>query len=467
MGICSSVMANVVFFGGFYLGFAIAVLVLIGICGVYLRVLGRKTGPYSTALLVLSAIIAAGFARSDDGFVKFVMVLFLFGGVGSALCLQSGKNRRDPGTFGALAEPLRTILGYGFGRWDKTIGGLICAVRSSGKGGKKAGGVLLGLLIAAPILAIMLTLLISADAAFAGLMELLPEFQFGEAVVTVLFGSLLACILVSYLISLGHGPAAPMAASKRKGANPLTVNTVLAAVSLVYFVYLVSQLAYFVGGFAGILPEGFTMAEYARRGFFEMGGLCASNLAVMAFSMGLVKKEPKVPVVSRLLCLFIGLVTLFFVFSASAKMVMYIQSYGMTRLRLLTEVIMVFLGVVTVFVCIWLFLPKLPYMKAVMLTALLFGAVVIWADVDSVVARYNVTAYQAGLLETVDVEYLRTLNSSTVPYLEMLTRDSDPLVAKEASVQLDIFKDVKWDPIEDFRDWNWADWIAEKLLAKE
>ena len=76
---------------------------------------------------------------------------------------------------------------------------------------------------------------------------------------------------------------------------------------------------------------------------------------------------------------------------------------GLTRLRLLTEVIMVFLAITTVLVAVWLFVPKMPYMKVVLLTALIIGAVVLWADVDTVVARYNVQAYQTKKLETVDV----------------------------------------------------------------
>lgn len=458
-------MVNMVIFGGFQLGFAVVALLLMGIGTLYLRLSGRKWGVYSGSLLILSGCIAAGFARSDDGFVKMVMLGFLFVGLGLALCLQAGHNRKAPGGFSTLLDPFRTVFGYGFGRLHYTVGGMVKAMQGSGTAGKKTGGILLGLLIAVPILTIVVALLISADAAFAGLMELLPEISFSEVLVTVIFGAGLALFGLSYLFSLRHQDAPSVGKMQRKGVNGLTVNTVLAALGLVYVVYLLSQLAYFVGGFSGILPEGYTMAEYARRGFFEMAGLCAINLTIMAVAMGLVAKNPKAPLATRLLCLFIGLVTLFFVVSASAKMAMYIQSYGLTRLRVLTEVIMVFLGCSTVFVCIWLFAPKMPYMKAVILTALLFGAVVIWCDVDTVVARYNVTAYQTGALETVDVPYLASLNSAAVPYLEKLTRSGDPAIAKRAETELKILA-ASADQWEDFRDWNWVDWVAENLLQQ-
>ena len=467
LGLILSALAlvNVTFYGGFHLGFALAGLLFMAVCSGYLWASGRKPGGYSVALLILSGMIVAGFARSDDGFVKFVMICFLFLAFNLSLCLQAGKNRRDPARFTALADPFRTAFGYGFSKWGRAIGGMGRTLRDSGTAGRKAGSVLLGILIAVPVVAIVLPLLVSADAAFAGVIDLLPEIRVGQILVTVLFGALLSCFFLSHILSLRHLPDAQQRSPRRKGANSLTVNTILIAVCVVYLVYLISQLAYFVSGFSGILPENYTMAEYARRGFFEMFGLCAINLLLIALMVGIVVKNPQAPLLTRILCLFIGLVTLFFVASASAKMGMYIRSYGLTRLRLLTEVVMVFLGAVTALVCVWLFAPKMPYMKVVMLTALIFGAVVLWGDVDTVVARYNVTAYQQGILETVDVNYLCTLNSSAVPYLEELTRDADPQVAEQARQAMNRRTSREYG-CDDLRNWNWADYIAQQIVEQ-
>ncbi len=73
------------------------------------------------------------------------------------------------------------------------------------------------------------------------------------------------------------------------------MNILLGTVCLIYAVYLLSQLAYLGGGFAGILPDGYTLAEYARRGFFEMAWLSFINLGLMCLAMGLVEKEGRCP----------------------------------------------------------------------------------------------------------------------------------------------------------------------------
>lgn len=458
-------LCNFTLFGGFNLGFALAAVACIACVVGYLTASGRRLDGYSGALLWLSVVIALGFARSDDGFVKFVMVCFLLLAVNLALCLMAGQNRRSPAGFTSLADPFRAAFMLGIGQMSPALRGLGQLFREGGPAVKKSAAVLGGLAIALPVLCVMIPLLMSADAAFSGLVGLLPDFELGELIATVIFGAAAACVLYTQGTALNHKPKAEATAGGERGRiSHLTVNTVLGAVCGVYAVYLLSQLAYFVGGFSGILPEEFTMAEYARRGFFEMAWLCAIDLGLIALAVGMVKKtEGRAPLATRLLCLFIGLVTVFFVVTASAKMGMYIGSYGLTRLRVLTEVIMVFLGVATVLVCLWLFVPKLPYMKAILLIALTMGAVTLWADVDTVVAVYNVSAYQSGALDSVDVYYLGTLGDGAVPYIARLTESEDSAVAQHAKRILERYEQNE----RDFRAWNYASWYANQWIESE
>ncbi len=453
--------ANSVLFAGFYLGFTIfaGLALLSGIA--YLLTRGGKLRGYSGSLLALSLVIIASFARSDDGFVKFVMFCFLLVSTNLGLCLLARRNRYASSGIASLLDVFRTIFIRPFRGVGRAFRGLSQFFRQSGRAGKVSGAVAVGLLVALPLVAILVPLLISADAAFDGLVSLLPDINFTELLVSLLLGSGVGLFLYLRNTALIHGRNTRV--SKKtppRGFYPLTVHTVLCVVSAVYLVYLVSQLAYFSGGFSGILPQAYTMAEYARRGFFEMAWICAINLTVISTAVGLVEKtQGKTPLLTRLLCLFIGLVTLFLVVSASAKMWMYIQSFGLTRLRVLTEVIMVFLGIATAIISLWLFLPKLPYMKAILLVALVMGATVAWADVDTQVARYNVTAYQSGRLETVDVNHLRQLGNGAVPYIAQLVDDENPEIAEKALLGLHS-RDIN----KDFRDWHHTGSLASRYI---
>ena len=459
MAVLGILLMDFILYGGFCLGFAVLSVCSVVFAAVYLLRSGCKLTPYSAVLLLLSIAIGASFVRSNDGFVKFVMLCFFLLSTNLGLCLLGGQNLRAPAGVLSLLDAFRGAFTLGLGRLPEAIRGLNMARKQAGAGNKKRGAVFAGLVVAIPILAVLIFLLTRADDAFNGLMGLLPDVDWAEPVVAVMFGLPLACVLYTRGTALRHSPKQWPKTYQPKGINSLTINTVLVAVCGVYVVYLLSQLAYFSGGFAGILPEEYTMADYARRGFFEMGWLCAINLGIIVLSVAL--SGGKATRTTKLLCLFVGLVTLFFVATASAKMFMYIGSYGLTRLRVLTEVIMVFLALTTICVCIWLLAPKFPYMKAVLIFALLLGAATVWADVDTVVAAYNVEAYRSGRLETVDVSHLDTLSDGAVPYIALLAEDQDPGVAAGARNILESRgSKVR---VEDFRSYTIAGFIADTI----
>ena len=464
-------LCNFTLFGGYELGFAIGIDLCILISVGYLLSRGHRLSPYSALLLGLSLVIGAGFARSDDGFVKFIMACFLFVSINLGLTLLAGQQRHDPAGIQSLKDCFYTAFVHSLGRTGTAFSGLKQTLPKKDQGAGKVLSVLQGLVIALPVVVIMVFLLVQADAAFEGLMDLLPDFDLDELPGTLFFGVCAFCLIYCQGVSLQHREKQQPAAKAHHGMSPLTVNTVLIAVCLVYLVYLLSQLAYFTGGFAGILPQGYTMSEYARRGFFEMAVLCGINLAIIGLSVGLVAKKPAAPLLTRLLCLFITAITVFFVVSSSGKMFMYMDTYGLTRLRVLTQVIMLWLGLSTVLVAVWLMVPKLPYMKTIIAAGLIIGAVVLWADVDNLVAGYNVDRYLSGAAQEIDVDYLKTLNRSAVPHVARLAQEApDESVRLKANSLLHSTSrlPLKWqlDSQEDFRGWNYAKEASRPFIKK-
>lgn len=460
--LCSVFLWNSILYAGFSLGFSLGALAVMGCSIWYLWSSGCRFDRYSAALLVFGGLISAGFARSSDNFVKFVMLMFLLFAVNLSFCLAAGQNRRSPNGLWSMLDAPRALFTFGTGNMRACARGLNDARKDAEAAGKKGGAAALGLLIAIPVAAVLIFLLMRADAAFEGLMDLLPEVDWSEPVWSSLLGGFAAWALYSRGLGLHYMEKKEGRGRIFRGISAVTINTILGAVCLIYCVYLLSQLAYLGGGFSGILPEAYTLAQYARRGFFEMAWLSAINLGLMCFAMGLVGQKEKAPGLTKDFCLFLGMLTLFLIAAASAKMLLYIRSFGLTRLRVLTEVVMAWLAVTTVLVCIWLFRPGFPYMKAVVITALVLGTLVFWVDVDTQVARYNVRSYQEGQLETVDMGHLGSLGYGAVPYLEELTRDRNPEIAKTAT---DILSHT-YCRAQDFRDWNYSKAAAEKFLER-
>lgn len=456
----SLAMANFILEGGFRLGFAIAAIASIACAFWYLTASGHKGDWYTRSILGLCLVIAGAFGYSSDRFVKGVLFCFLLAGVNLALCLMAGQNRRSPGGIRSLLDAPRALFALGCGKWTPATKGIVNFFRVGGETSRKTGAILAGLAIAVPVLAILIPLLMSSDAAFEGLMDLLPEFDLQELTQTVFWGVILFFILYTRGTALHHEQKNTAPERRGKGLHPFTVNTVLTMVCVLYLVYLISQIAYFSGGFLGILPEGYSTAQYARRGFFEMAWLCAINLGLITLGISLASRNGPVPLATKLLCLFIGLVTLFLVLASCAKMVLYIGTYGLTRMRVLTMTIIAFLALTTVIVSVWLFVPKLQYMKAVMLIGLTIGAAVIWMDVDTQVARYNVDAYLSGKLETIDTAHLGSLGDGALESIVRLQEADDPVVA---GIAKDLVTYWYIEQPEDFRSWTYVNHNAQQF----
>ncbi len=447
MALIGLFLGNTVIYGGWNLGYAIGQVVATVALWWYLRSLGHRGSWYTNALLGLSLVIAAGFGWSADGAVKLMMVPFLLAAINMAFCQMTGKSRYGAGSARSLLDGWRTYWSFGFGKIGQALRGMGVYLRSQNSWAQNGGAVLVGIGIAVPLLLVVVPLLMSADAAFAGLMDLIPELDV-EFLTSLMFGVGAALFLYSRAVSLGRGEEEACTRRPPFTIHVWTVNTALGAVCMVYLAYLFSQLAYFVGGFAGILPEGYTAAEYARRGFFEMTCLSAINLGLMAFG----NAGGRAGAGTRMLCLFLALVSEFLVAASVAKMLLYIDSYGLTRLRVLTMVVMAFLGVTTALVGVWLFAPKVQYMKTVMVLGLAIGAGLLWVDVDAQVANYNVDAYLDGRLSQVDLDYLEELGPGAVEALIRL----DDAPTYHADVEKSIRSIICWYDVEDWRGMNWT-----------
>lgn len=427
----SLLIANASIMGG-SLGFALPFNLMAVATIVYLAGQKRRVTPYAVLCLLGAMALASSYARSSDWLLlspAFFLVLFAYF---MGLTALTGVNARPFGGFSSILDVFYVAFNRSFGQVGPAFRGLFRS-RKGGKKKWKPGSAFWGVVIAIPVLCVLVPLLMKADAAFEGLISQfhisLPQND--EILPTIIIGLSIFLLAYSQAVSLGNSGSRPAAARHSGRVSPSAVNAFLGAIAFVYCLYLLSQLAYFFSAFQGILPEGYSHADYARRGFFEMSWIVAINLAIIGIVLTLEKRENTTPKFTRLLCLFFCVFSLLLIATAFSKMVLYMNTYGLTRKRVLTSLLMVWLAVCVVTVGAWLFQPKLPYMKVAVVALLLIANFACWADVDSVIARYNVTAYQSGKLESVDLNMLSELSDGAVPWIAELNHDKDPAVAEE------------------------------------
>jgi len=314
--------------------------------------------------------------------------------------------------------------------------------------GRKVGMVLLGIAIAVIPSAIVIALLGQADAAFGNLMSEIGSFLFGSNPVEVFlnFGSFIFSIPVSmYLFGAvysgweGKQRDTLNAASQKRLAASISVIPVTVTISailplcLIYLLFFFSQLGYYVDAFSDLVPAGYSTAQYARSGFFQLCAVSAINLCLITVaSLFVQKKDGKQTRPVRMLNTVLSVFTLVLIATALRKMILYIGLYGFTRLRILTSVFMIFLGLVFLFLVIRQITPRcnVVLLSAVAGTVLL--GTVGFCDLDARIAQGNLILYQTGILETCDVHAFYDLSYTAAEYAIPLLEDDDAELAADA-----------------------------------
>lgn len=217
-------------------------------------------------------------------------------------------------------------------------------------GGKKQPVVLifavLGFAFAVGLLALAVQELSRADAAFSDAAARVFSALRFEVDSLVLWNVLLSLPVGAYLFGLiagtGRESLASVCARGEKVNAAISVfrkvpmglwTAALGVFALVYAAFFVLQAGYLFGAFTRTVPEGYTVAEYARQGFFSLCRVMAVNFALL----WLVTRWGARPVRERrgvlALCVLLLLQSLAFAAIAASKLYLYIDVYGFTPLR--------------------------------------------------------------------------------------------------------------------------------------
>lgn len=279
--------------------------------------------------------------------------------------------------------------------------------------------VLLGLVISVPLLLIVVTLLVSADAIFESYMERIPDIfegvKIGEYFGRAIFVLFVLFTSFSFLFSLMEKkkPATSIegdgSVKLTKVWDPVVVITIMVLVNVIYLMFVAIQFAYLFGGAELALPGGFTYSEYARRGFFELITVTVINFGIMLLFIGFTKMSNRTA--GKILrCLYSLLVgnTAVMLASAYYRMLLYEGAYGFTYLRVLTQAFMIFMFVLFGISLFRIWRDGFSLAKPFIVTAIAAFVIVNYLNVDCIIARNNIDRYYK--TDKIDVDYLSTLS---------------------------------------------------------
>nr|WP_213365605.1 DUF4173 domain-containing protein [Mesobacillus boroniphilus] len=273
--------------------------------------------------------------------------------------------------------------------------------------------VLIGVAISLPLLFVIVNLLVSADQQFGNMLGTIPRWLLGlkieEEILRTIAITIYTLAIFGVLQVLRAKQPLPVEqpAQKEKMAWDSVVSlTVLTLLNIVYLLFVIVQFQYF---FSETLTDGFTYAEFARRGFFELLFVTMLNLLIISTFVSFVEKGSKI--LTRALRGLLSLLVIFsgvMLYSAFIRLFMYEEAYGFTFARVLAHSFMIFLLVILCYSFMRIWMERLSLVRFYIISAIIFYTLVNTIQLDRFVVERNLERY----LETgkIDIYYLNSLS---------------------------------------------------------
>ncbi len=459
--------------------------------------LNRIAIPYYLAAFLIAVTVALTAKPSMHFFSTVAIVLLLEVAFLELLFVDTEKGRSFEERckelfllpFTAIANCMAGLIdGFGFLRKMKFFRN------------EKVRHVLLGVLIAIPLLIVVFALLTSADMIFSSWTETALDHIFFSS------NPYLACLLTVVIYAVAYGimaAASRMMAPKqvggqnvvmqegkgasqgRKGGNSLTAITVTLLLTLVYLLFCGIQLYFLFGGGNVSLPDGFTYAEYARQGFFQLLAVTFLNILILMFC----RKPAGESVALRVVLTVFSACTYVMIASAAMRMLLYVDAYSLSFLRILVLWFLALNTLLVTGIILAIYRAKFPLFRYFVAVSAVCYIVLAYANVDYIIASYNMKSQEK--VEEIDVDYLLRLSADAAPVLlpalhEVVEAEKGAIPVAEIenpiarayfgisetkqdmvkAVCSDYIRNIAEDEKTDFRSWNLSRHRAQKMIEE-
>lgn len=449
------------------LGTTLFFLIVLGISLMYLHRKGMRQNPRSLVALAVAVAGALPFVLYG---ARDINILLLFFEIAACLAwvaytCKTNISARLSGllTIDLINQMFVVPLANGLKLFSALSGGIKSSRRShSNLSDEQAGtrrrqhmrtllAVAIVLIIFIPVLTLIIVLLATSDAQFdiflTGMLSRLNFFEqldFNTVirwVVNLVLGVPVACYIFGQVYGNVHRRYVNSFEKERVEAfyarahvlPPVAFSVPLFLLITVYVCYFAVMAPYLFSAFTGILPGTFTYAEYARQGFFELCGVAVINMLVLYLTWLLAKRTPhSCPLALRILAGSVTLLTCLLVTTAASKMLLYVQTYGLSPLRLYTSWFMVLLFISFVLILLWHLRP-FNVARPLVIVVVTLALILALTNTNGLIARYNTDRYLSGQTTEMDVALLESLGDAALPALyDLESRAVDEQTRREA-----------------------------------
>ncbi len=297
---------------------------------------------------------------------------------------------------------------------------------------------LISTIVSLPLFLAVWSLLASADIVFKSVTDKI--FQLMD-----LFGVFQIIFMFVFMFCLSYCIMTYMAKGKldasvtdRRILEPVIAIPVVFIMTLLYIVFSVIQVIYlFMGNLE--LPNGYTYAKYAREGFFQLLVVGIINLIIVMICLNYFKKNIFLKIILGVM----SVCTFIMIASSAMRMIIYIQYYYLTFLRVLVLWCLAVLFMLFVGIFVYIITDRFPLFKysLIVVTCLYIG--LSFAHPDYLIAKVNI----AGSLENDNNKFFKGEKYDDFNYLSRLNADAAPAILsfiEENNYKKDYY-DLSWD----------------------
>lgn len=317
------------------------------------------------------------------------------------------------------------------------------------------GKIIKGLLISIPLLFIIVPLMMSADVVFLNMMEnvfslhKIIDLFFDDFIVIVFYIFISFTLFYGLIKTLTHSDGGSFKFINKK-SDAITAITVTGIVGIIYGLFSFIQIRGIL--FSNIkLPENYTYAKYAREGFFQLFILALINMVIVLFCASRYEHNRILKGILYILCVF----TYVMIFSSAYKMVMYIEVYNLTFLRIMVLWSLLVIAVIMAAVIRYIYRNDFSLFQFAVVVTTSFYLIIAFGRPDYMAAKYNL---DLGNQRYPGWNYLKYLSCDAMP---VMINHQDDMKKNEAAYYM-LTAEEHYDKMT-VRTFNLSQFIAREL----
>lgn len=212
-----------------------------------------------------------------------------------------------------------------------------------------------------------------------------------------------------------------------------TIRMMLTVLNVVYLVFCFTQIKVL------FTEQNIKYSEFARKGFFQLMIVSLINIVmILKANNKNLKETEKQEKYKKTMCIVMVIFTLIIIISAFARMTLYQQNYGYTRLRILVDYTLITEIILLIPTIIYILKNKIDLIKTYFVIIITMYCLVNFINIDKIIMKNNFNRYK----ETgyIDLNYLMEMNNSDLIEQLLELKDTEFKYSEKAYSQSDTDK---------------------------